>query len=418
MIPAINYLTKNFPEYAVPLIKTGLKALSANSAKIAEAGMQAITSGETSSTLLTPIAERTIEAISSDSNIGIGVGAALFASTAMLFTAFNRNQQQYKTQNPVPETEQQPVVIPRHSPVPIEVRDLQHDQDKKSFTSAVKKFLSSINSSKGFSLDAYKKFITSISAKFSRLSRDDMHGIATQEFNKLYPPQKIEQTITELNNQTSIQQEAQSKKESLLQAKQEYLAKESELAGTHRFNGKIDKAWQEYFNARKEFLQELSPLCRFIKNKTPQLSEHEGRVLRSLKPSSQNGSKELKKMEKGLIQMATGGADLPLSEVITRARNLEGSEERVAKLLAAFEKMNNKFDEYQQLDEERIEIAGVNINPTSQSTTVEGTIIADLEKQSVSVDVYYESIKKQRTDKLAFIQMISSLDTLKAAFQA
>jgi len=212
-----------------------------------------------------------------------------------------------------------------------------------------------------------------------------------------------------------IDQEAIERKDRLDQAKQTLLDKESELAGPRRFNGTINDAWKNYFNAKKEYLKDLSPLCRLIKHKEPRLSDHEKNVLRSVKPASKNGHKELEKMEKGLLKMVTERNDSSVTDIIARASSIQGSRPLVEKLSASLSQMVQALEDFQALKEEQTEIVGSRINPY-QDQPLEGSKIDDINKEYNQVDSYYDTIKEQGNNRAAFIAMMSSFNTISPQF--
>ena len=389
---------------------------------------------------ITVIAPKAVEAIASSaekslSKGGSSWGKVLFVAGSALAAAgtawyFSRSKKAESIPQPTIEKGPAEAVATAKkalnqgilTPRPIaEVKSLETLQLEK-FTKAAKCFVSSDLSSDAFSVRSYGRFIQTQKNILSSVPEDLMHQIVSDLFMAKHGV-NLDKFLLELNDDSRLHEEVEMQMAIADEKDTVLRLQDKELAGSDRFSGKIDRAWVEYFDAKKNYIRALAPLCRFLAGQQPVLSQHEKDTLdfNLSDPRSSNGSSELRLMEQGLKHIATyamGSIDqyIDTSSLIAAAESYQGSEYLVASLRSSVEELEAKFQTYQEYDDKRERIAGRGINP-EVDPVAEGSELAHVRDMVESAELTLKSILEQRAAQAAFLEAMQSKETLQRAFR-
>lgn len=307
-----------------------------------------------------------------------------------------------------------PTVTP---PVPILATTLAAESavQEERFKAAVDKYLVPNFRSENYTPRAYKDFIRAQRTQNPHVSETRMHKIVAERFVALHSA-AVPGFIALLRDADSVEIEIAEVLDAAHKRETKLKTRDKTLAGESRFDGKIDEAWTAYFNAHKDLLRALAPLCRFIKGEKAELSDHEAYMLDAVITDSKSadGARELRAMEEGLKSFAAGNASISPQDLLTTALSLTGSEGVVSALQRAVQASDTAFATYRALDDERTRITGKDINPEETAAARD----SELAHVYDPVEEARQAILRERAAKIAFIGGMSSSEALKAAHDA
>jgi hypothetical protein len=308
-------------------------------------------------------------------------------------------------------------------PEKVETKEIKKEEEthKIRFEKAAENFLKASLDTKAYTLSSFKRFIDQQTTCNHLVPIDEMYRIFTAKFNNMHAS-SYTYCINQLSDHSTIESEAQRR---VAQAKEREKAlkdKDQLLAGQQRFNGQIHDAWSNYFTEQKNYIKALAPLCRFIRGMSAELSKHEKNTLTfTLKdPASKQGCEELKKMESGLKGLATYNettkeynADISLQDLLSYARGFQGAETYIQAVIQAKQNVDDAFDIYSSLDNERAIIAGRFVNPQEESPEQDSEL-AKISFEMASIQRESERIVKERQEKIELLTALKNKDALQA----
>lgn len=185
------------------------------------------------------------------------------------------------------------------------------------------------------------------------------------------------------------------------------LAQDAMLAGAGRFDGLVDAAWADYFNAAKQQTEALAKLCHFMAGHGAKLTDHEIHMLSQLHPKHQSGAVELNAMQQGVKRMVSGNALIMNAELLTRAAKMVGAEGLIRSFQEASTAVTTTFATYSARNGDRDEIAGEGVNPHTEAAA-EGSAIARTAAEVARVEAGRVLLIAQREAQIALIERFAA----------
>jgi hypothetical protein len=324
-----------------------------------------------------------------------------------------------------PEVANKEAILP---PEKVEKKEIKKNEEthKLRFEKAAENFLKASLDTKAYTLSSYQRFIDQQSTSNHLVPKEEMHRIFAEKFNTMHAS-SYTYCVEQLSDHSTIVSEAQRRVSQERERERESYLKEKDqlLAGQKRFNGQIHAAWSEYFTEQKNYIKALAPLCRFIRGMSTELSKHEMNTLTFTlqDPSSKQGCEELKKMEKGLKGLATYtevtkeyNQDITLQDLLSYAKSFQGADTYIQAVIEAKQKVDEAFEIYSFLDNERATIAGRFVNPQKESPEQDSEL-AKISFEMANIQGEVDRIVGERNEKIKLLTAMKNEQALQALMQ-
>lgn len=279
----------------------------------------------------------------------------------------------------------------------------QEIEARARFTTAAEEFIHEMNFETITPAD-YNAFIHAQIITNHQVPLTQMHTIVAQRFAALRIDH-VPDFILAMHDETTLQAQIDQAAAFAEERRAQLLERDATLAGSGRFDGEINAAWQDLFTGSISHTEALAKLCHFMVGHGANLTAHESYILSQLHPKHPSGANELKAMQLGVKKMAFGNDQISNQDILNQTSILKGCEALVLRFQETLRNVAEKQAAYNRLHKEREEIAGSQVNPQEETAAFAAdSSLAQVAGYVPAAQAARDATKAQRSAQIALVQ--------------